>query len=229
MGGESDASHPDPSPLLQLGYEVLGGYLSPVADGYGKPGLAPGATASHCARGRGRRGRLRRPLAVDGWEASSTAGPVRSLHVLQAVEARLASALKSGGDANADATSSSPPLPTPRAMLLCGEDVLASMAAPGVWVEGHVASILDSHGVVCVRRSTASSSSSSSAPALLAPGGALARTRPASCSSAMAQASQLGCRRQLCVERRPRGAPALARPAPRGGGSQGEAAVCGST
>lgn len=32
--------HP-PSPLnAQRGYDVLGGYLSPVHEGYGKPGLA---------------------------------------------------------------------------------------------------------------------------------------------------------------------------------------------
>ncbi len=28
---------------LQAGYDVLGGYLSPVNDGYGKPGLLPAA------------------------------------------------------------------------------------------------------------------------------------------------------------------------------------------
>ena len=152
----------------------MGGYLSPVADGYGKPGLAAARDRlALCAAAAADAAASGAPLAVDGWEASSTAGPVRSLHVLQSVEARLASAL-AGGGSDADATTTShPPPPTPRAMLLCGEDVLASMATPGVWAEGHVAAILDAHGVVCVRRD--SNASSSSAPALLAPGGALAR------------------------------------------------------
>lgn len=35
-------------------------------------------------------------------------------------------------------------------MLLCGADVLASMAKPGVWVEPDT--ILREHGVVCVAR-----------------------------------------------------------------------------
>ena len=37
-----------------------------------------------------------------------------------------------------------------RVMLLCGADVLASMAAPGVWQ--HPDQILSQYGVVCVAR-----------------------------------------------------------------------------
>jgi hypothetical protein len=39
-----------------------------------------------------------------------------------------------------------------RSMLLCGADVVASFAAPGVWREEHLRSILRDHGVVCIVR-----------------------------------------------------------------------------
>jgi len=39
-----------------------------------------------------------------------------------------------------------------RSVLLCGADVVASFAAPGVWREDHLRSILRDHGVVCVVR-----------------------------------------------------------------------------
>ena len=151
---------------------MLGGYLSPVADGYAKPGLAPAADRlALCAAAAADAAAAGAPLAVDGWEAASCDGPVRSLHVLRAVEARLAAAMENDAASSSSPSSSSPP-PPPRAMLLCGEDMLASMAAPGVWAEGHVGAIMREHGVVCVRRRPDGRAPSSADP--FAPGGALA-------------------------------------------------------
>ena len=37
-------------------------------------------------------------------------------------------------------------------MLLCGADMVASLAAPGVWKPEHVRVILGEHGLVCMSR-----------------------------------------------------------------------------
>ena len=37
-------------------------------------------------------------------------------------------------------------------MLLCGADMLASLAAPRVWKPEHVRAILGEHGLVCIKR-----------------------------------------------------------------------------
>lgn len=70
---------------MQAGYDVLGGYMSPVNDAYGKKSLLPARhrlrmceLASHDS-----------PLVmVDGWEASQPQYQ-RSLAVLRHVSARL--------------------------------------------------------------------------------------------------------------------------------------------
>jgi nicotinamide mononucleotide adenylyltransferase len=46
--------------------------------------------------------------------------------------------------------SSTAPLQLPRVMLLCGADLLATLAQPGVWVDPDV--ILRDHGIVCICR-----------------------------------------------------------------------------
>ncbi len=37
-------------------------------------------------------------------------------------------------------------------MLLCGADMVESLAVPGVWKPEHVRSILEDYGVVCISR-----------------------------------------------------------------------------
>lgn len=39
-----------------------------------------------------------------------------------------------------------------KAMLLCGADMVESLALPGVWRPEHVRSILGDHGIVCISR-----------------------------------------------------------------------------
>jgi len=174
------------------GEEVLGGFLSPTADAYAATPAASRAKAAslsrstaedRCALCRAAAGAdPRAPLAVDEWEAGVgklRGAPVRTLRVLQAVEARLAVALR-----EAEGGACPDPLPAPRAVLLCGEDLLASMADPS-WDAAQVGEIAREYGIVCVLReppSPPSPSPSSSSPprshpratALLSPGGALA-------------------------------------------------------
>lgn len=55
--------------MLQLGYDVWGGYMSPVNDGYKKPGLAPGPHRLAMCRLAAQSSDI---IMVDDWEA---AGP----------------------------------------------------------------------------------------------------------------------------------------------------------
>jgi len=168
---------PRPHPRLdsQRGFEVLGAYLSPVSDGYAKPGLAPARDRlALCAAAAADAAAAGAPVAVDAWEAGSPT-PVRTLDVLRSVEARLAEALGEGGKRRGNDPS---PPSAPRAVLVCGEDMLASMAAPGVWAEGHPREIGARHGVVAVARAPPAAGAHPPADALLAPGGPLAALSP---------------------------------------------------
>ena len=149
-----------------MGIDVLGGYISPVNDAYGKAGLLP---AEHrlamCKLATDASA-----IMVGSWEARQGQYQ-RSLTVLQHVTQELNSHLESGvlasGGAPAQAADSHMGGPVPslgpagfdgasgssvRAMLLCGADLLASFLRPGVWREEHLHQILGQHGVVCVTR-----------------------------------------------------------------------------
>ncbi|KAK9842278.1 hypothetical protein WJX81_004237 [Elliptochloris bilobata] len=116
--------------LAEAGFDVLGGYLSPVNDSYGKPGLLP---AEHRLRMCELAADAAPNVMVDRWEAAQPAYQ-RNLWVLQSVQGRLRTSLKAAS------------------MLLCGADVVASFGAPGVWREEHLRGILCDHGVVCIAR-----------------------------------------------------------------------------
>ncbi|GFR44446.1 hypothetical protein Agub_g5657, partial [Astrephomene gubernaculifera] len=195
--------------LMRRGYDVWGAYLSPVADAYGKSGLAPAAdrvtmcrlaaaesetspvaaaaAAAAAAASEGEKGShdgstlnfkpRSNPEAdlvmVYDWEARQP-GYTRTLAVLRRVESELRDWLQQGQQGGPMGPSGAPAAAAPahsprqdapgqqdgqqqggqesgvRAMLLCGGDVLASMASPGVWRDPDV--ILREHGVVCVDR-----------------------------------------------------------------------------
>lgn len=110
------------------------------------------------------------------WEAAQP-GYQRSLWVLERVQGRLRTlsaahgpsvaartaacapaaasgppAAEGGGDGQglqAGAAAAKEPVCS---MLLCGADVVASFATPGVWREEHLRSMLRDHGVVCIVR-----------------------------------------------------------------------------
>jgi len=135
--------------LKQLGYDVLGCYISPVSDAYGKPGLAPArerlamcdiaaATSPH--------------VMVDRWEASR-GGYTRTLQVLRHVQEELARSLQAAAGQQQQAPGGQQQqqqVEVPRVTLLCGADVLESMTRPGVWVQPDV--LLREHGAVVVVR-----------------------------------------------------------------------------
>lgn len=120
------------------GVDVVGAYLSPVHDAYGKAGLV-------ASRHRVAMCRLAAEgsdfVMVDDWEAGR-AGYTRTLRVLDSVDARVRGAMNNDDDGVVPA----------RSVLVCGADVLASMGTPGVWDQALLEALLERHGVACVVR-----------------------------------------------------------------------------
>lgn len=91
-------------------------------------------------------------MMVDAWEAAQP-HYTRTLVELQRVQAELGRAFSAEerGGGGVLATSGGPP-PSPRAVLVCGADVLESMADPSLWRQDLLDTLLSQHGVVCVTR-----------------------------------------------------------------------------
>ena len=149
--------------LRARGLDVWGAYLSPVGDGYARRkagGLAP---ATHRLAMCEAAAAEVPGLAVDAWEAmQGTGGPggphTRSLHVLQRVAAGLERSVGGSEEEEVGQRQGSPEPrpPRPRVLLVCGSDLLASLAQPGVWKAAHVAALGGpDHGIVCVGRGSA--------------------------------------------------------------------------
>ncbi|KAF6255532.1 hypothetical protein COO60DRAFT_1296557 [Scenedesmus sp. NREL 46B-D3] len=119
--------------LAERGYDVWGCYMSPVADAYGKKGLAP---VQHRLQMCQLAAADTSNVMVDSWEARQQTY-TRTVQVLW-------------GSKHLLHTHQLPPPTQPRVMLLCGADLLATIAQPGVWVDPDV--ILRDHGIVCVCR-----------------------------------------------------------------------------
>eukprot|EP01018_Ginkgo_biloba_P036572 Gb_24605 [translate_table: standard] len=121
--------------LLSEGFAVLGGYMSPVNDAYGKKGLA-------LAENRVKLCELACEdssfIMVDPWEAKQS-NYQRTLTVLGRVEL----SLRASGLVSAESL---------RVMLLCGADLLESFVIPGVWIPDQVKAICRDYGVVCISR-----------------------------------------------------------------------------
>ena len=149
--------------LTARGYDVMGGYLSPVSDAYWKQALAPGAERVALARAAAADSDF---IMVDAWEATQPRY-TRTLVVLQRVAtelARLFEAPEAGAasgvmDPRRPGTLQRPrlpaeaaPAPAPRSVLVCGADVLESMADPQLWQQDLLERLLAEHGVVCISR-----------------------------------------------------------------------------
>jgi len=144
--------------LRRQGVDVWGAYLSPVGDGYAdrKPGCSLAPAHHRVAMCEAAAARVP-GLAVDAWEALEGAGgaggaPTRTLHVLKRVAAGLERAARvAGGEGGKGASQAAP-----RVVLVCGSDLLASLATPGVWKASHIAALGGpDHGIVCVGRAAA--------------------------------------------------------------------------
>ena len=138
---------------LRRNIDVYGAYMSPVHDEYKKPGLVSSehrvAMCRLAAEGTGF-------VMVDDWEAGRE-GYTRTLRVLDSVDARVRDEMgvvheALGGEVGTTRVDAPPHPLVPRSVLVCGADVLASMAEPGVWDQGLLDELLERHGVACVVR-----------------------------------------------------------------------------
>ncbi|XP_024387343.1 uncharacterized protein [Physcomitrium patens] len=122
--------------LRAEGYQVLGGYMSPVNDQYHKKGLAP---AEHRIRMCQLAVADSPIIMVDPWEAKQSSSQ-RTITVL----ARIETAINSNNLVSDEKA---------RVMLLCGTDLLESLITPGVWIPDQVRALLQDYGIVCINQS----------------------------------------------------------------------------
>lgn len=118
--------------LEDEGFQVVGGFLSPVNDAYSKPGLIAHRHRSAMCR----LGVQSSPwLQVDDWEAQQAAWSTTA-EVLGSFRDRLARA----GHGRLEV------------MLVSGADLVRSFAVPGLWLAADQHRILGEHGLVVVER-----------------------------------------------------------------------------
>ncbi|KAK9084605.1 hypothetical protein Sjap_025016 [Stephania japonica] len=121
--------------LESEGCHVIGSYMSPVNDAYGKKGLIP---ANHRIAMCNLACRSSSFIMVDPWEAMQC-NYQRTLTVLR----RIKNCLSGNGLISRESL---------KIMLVCGSDLVESFSKPGVWIPEQVRSICENHGVVCIRR-----------------------------------------------------------------------------
>ncbi|XP_068426725.1 nicotinamide/nicotinic acid mononucleotide adenylyltransferase 3 [Clinocottus analis] len=131
-------------------YQVVGGIVSPVSDGYGKQGLV-------LARHRIAMAKLALQssnwVTVDEWESqqpdwTETAVTMRYHYggILNKYEE------STGTHDDSSGNPVSLPSPRPQLKLLCGADFLETFKIPGLWQDDHVEEVVGRFGLVCVSR-----------------------------------------------------------------------------
>ncbi|XP_071732430.1 nicotinamide/nicotinic acid mononucleotide adenylyltransferase-like isoform X2 [Rutidosis leptorrhynchoides] len=121
--------------LNSKGFNVVGGYMSPVNDAYKKKGLIQaGHRIAMCQLAC----KSSEFIMVDSWEAKQPSFQ-RSLTVLS----RIKSFFCDNGIV---------PSACLKVMLVCGSDLLESFGVPGAWMPEQVRTICRDYGVVCIRR-----------------------------------------------------------------------------
>jgi len=116
-------------------WELIGGFMSPVADAYGKKGLAPAVDRLEMCRLATANSDW---IMIDPWEANQPSYST-TIRVLKHIHSEVNKLVKTGEK----------PI---RVLLLCGSDLLESFQ-PGVWDIADMHSILGDFGVVVLERS----------------------------------------------------------------------------
>ena len=120
--------------LERRGQRVLGGYMSPVSDAYGKAGLVGAAHRLEMCRRAASHSSL---LMVSAWEAQAAAWQP-TLSVVRHVQGVADAALGGAGRA--------------RVMLLCGADLVETFRRPGLWNPDDMRALVGDFGIACVDR-----------------------------------------------------------------------------
>lgn len=125
------------------GFEVIGGYLSPVGDGYRKRGLA---SATHrirmCTAAAEQTSNW---IMVDPWEALKKDYTPTAMvldHFNQEINEKLGGVTTESGERR-----------HVRIALLAGSDLISTMAEPGVWGQADLDHILGDYGAFIIERS----------------------------------------------------------------------------
>lgn len=131
-------------------YQVVGGIVSPVSDGYGKQGLVP---AKHRIAMAKLALQSSKWVTVDEWESQQTDWTETVItmryhygQILKDYEQHTGTHMESNG--NTTPLSS----PCPQLKLLCGADFLDTFKIPGLWLDDHVEEVAGQFGLVCVSR-----------------------------------------------------------------------------
>ncbi|XP_030258289.1 uncharacterized protein LOC115572403 [Sparus aurata] len=131
-------------------YQVVGGIVSPVSDGYGKQGLV---LAKHRIAMAKLALQSSNWVRVDEWESqqqdwTETVVTMRYHYgrILKEYEQ------STGTHIDSDIDSSDSSSPRPQLKLLCGADFLDTFEVPGLWLYDHVEEVAGRFGLVCVSR-----------------------------------------------------------------------------
>lgn len=131
-------------------YQVVGGIVSPVSDGYGKQGLV---LAKHRIAMAKLALQSSNWVTVDEWESQQPDWTETAVTMRYHYGRILKEYEQSTGMHNSSSDNTTPlSRPPPQLKLLCGADFLDTFKIPGLWQDEHVEEAVGRFGLVCVSR-----------------------------------------------------------------------------
>ncbi|XP_071778201.1 nicotinamide/nicotinic acid mononucleotide adenylyltransferase 3 isoform X2 [Centroberyx gerrardi] len=136
--------------LARCFYQVVGGVVSPVSDGYGKQGLV---LAKHRIAMAKLALQTSDWVTVDEWE-SQQPDWTETVVTMRHHSGRILKQYEQSTRKDKDSNGNPPPIssPSPQLKLLCGADFLDTFEVPGLWLDEHVEEVAGRFGLVCVSR-----------------------------------------------------------------------------
>ncbi|XP_050925718.1 nicotinamide/nicotinic acid mononucleotide adenylyltransferase 1 [Lates calcarifer] len=131
-------------------YQVVGGIVSPVSDGYGKQGLV---LAKHRIAMAKLALQSSNWVTVDEWE-SQQPDWTETVVTMRYHYGRILKEYEQSTGTHNNSSSNTTPLSSisPQLKLLCGADFLDTFKVPGLWLDEHVEEVAGRFGLVCVSR-----------------------------------------------------------------------------
>ncbi|KAK5859794.1 hypothetical protein PBY51_021321 [Eleginops maclovinus] len=131
-------------------YQVVGGIVSPVGDGYGKQGLVLAQHRSAMAKLALQSSDW---VTVDEWE-SQQADWTETVVTMRYHYGRILKEYEQSTGKHKHSIGNTSPLssPYPQLKLLCGADFLNTFQIPGLWLDDHVEEVAGHFGLICVSR-----------------------------------------------------------------------------
>ncbi|XP_040911114.1 uncharacterized protein LOC121193061 [Toxotes jaculatrix] len=130
-------------------YQVVGGIVSPVSDGYGKQGLVH---AKHRIAMAQLALQSSNWVTVDEWESRQPDWTETVVTMRYHYGRILKEYEQSAGMHNSSRNTTPLSTPSPQLKLLCGADFLDTFKIPGLWRHEHVEELVGHFGLVCVSR-----------------------------------------------------------------------------